>query len=164
MTDVGYDRRTMSRIHVWGFVKAVAAGSLAGAAPMMLMTVPIGLFMALQGTWSEVLVGLRIMFLPLMVSTPVVLVSSVLIGIPTFLLLRRKGLETPTAYAVAGAVMGIVVTICFDLVAGGEASGLLLNLGALAGGVTGWSWWRWGRRPAISASKPSDPDVIEGTS
>lgn len=144
------------RALIWAFAKAVAAGSLAGAGPMMLLTVPLGLFLAAQGTPPDILVGLKTMFLPLMVSTPVVLGSSVLIGVPTFLILRHRNLETQTVYAIAGTIMGAVAPVIMNLAMGGEAGGILLNLGALAGGVTGWSWWYWGRRPFLTAQDTGD--------
>lgn len=79
-----------ARTHAWAFAKAVAAGSLAGAGPMMLLTVPLGMFFILQDTSSNLLDGLKMMFLPLMVSAPVVLASSVLVG-------RHTDLSRPSA-------------------------------------------------------------------
>lgn len=153
MADIMHLLTPRSRTHAMAFAKAVTAGSLAGAGPMMLLTVPLGMVLILQDTSSNLLTALRMMFLPLMVSAPVVLASSVLVGIPTFLVLRRKGLETKAVYAVAGTVMGIVIT---NIAIGGEAGGILMNLGALAGGVTGWSWWHWGRRHYLLAPAAND--------
>jgi hypothetical protein len=158
MADIMHLLTPRSRTHAMAFAKAVTAGSLAGAGPMMLLTVPLGMVLILQDTSSNLLTALRMMFLPLMVSAPVVLASSVLVGIPTFLVLRRKGLETKAVYAVAGTVIGIAISVITNVAMGGEAGGILMNLGALAGGVTGWSWWHWGRRHYVLA--PAANDVV----
>jgi len=170
MHDLDERKTRGSRDLAWAFVRAVAMGSLAGAGPMMLLTLPLGVVVMVQDPSSTgIATGLKAMFIPLMISTPVVLGSSLLLGIPTFLFLRSRGMETRETYAIVGAVMGIAVTIAMNLVMGDEPGGVFMYLGALAGGVTGWSWWRWtGRwpeeetwpdasRPPIAMTNRQDP-------
>jgi len=146
------------RRYVWPFTRSVLAGSVAGAAPMMVLTVPLGLFIAFsedRPSW----VGLQMAMLPLMVSTCFVAVGATLVGLPARWIMRRHGVETQLNYVLAGAGCGALFPLVVSLVTRDEASSMMANFGAIAGAVTGWTWWR---SVNTAPAAPMDTKMEEG--
>ena len=131
------------------FLKSVLAGALTSAAPLMLMTLPLGI-MTLPGIDprnGDVWKAVRLMFLPLAVSLPVAFVGALLIGLPVAMAMRRRGLESEMAYTFAGGAAGALVALPLVLVAGGGGGFVFVSLGTIAGLATGYTWWRTACRP-----------------
>lgn len=137
---------------MWPFLRAVLAGVLAGASPPMLATGGIALSV-LPGALErgeQVLPLLVLAVFPLVYAIPLVLVGSIIIGLPVAVILRKRNSESAAAYVAAGAVGGFVVplTILLSLHAP-SGSYWLCFLGAFSGGVTGATWWT-ARKPRVA--------------
>lgn len=80
-----------------------------------------------------------------------VLVGCILFGLPLTILLKRLRRESQRAYVFAGAAIGYFSLPAYFLLREGEVSGLALGLlGAIAGALTGRTWWRSHRRYATA--------------
>ena len=132
------------------FVKSVLFGGLAGAAPMLTLTVPLGIYSLVNGSpISGVLLCLLVAIFPLIVSVPVVFISIVLFGFPLTLLLKRLQWERASVYISVGAGMGLLLCTTF-LTSWKDSSSYWMSIfGALGGGVTGGTWWVHGRRTHV---------------
>jgi hypothetical protein len=77
------------------------------------------------------------------------MVGCVLFGLPLTFLLKRRKIESQRAYIFAGALIGYLIMPGYFVLTDGEVSGSGLGLlGALAGALTGRTWWRSHRRYA----------------
>lgn len=125
------------------FARAVGWGSLAGASPLLLISIPVGigtLFPANSGSewWS----GIFVVFVPLLVVVPIVLAASVVFGLPLTAWLSRTGVERGQHYVTAGLLLGAIpLFILFNEIM--VLAALLSFGGTLGGGVTGWVWGRY---------------------
>jgi hypothetical protein len=122
------------------FGQAVVFGSLAGALPGFLITVPVAL---LTDFGEGGLSGLLLLISPIMIAAPMVLAGCLLIGLPfTFLLVRLRQ-ERGRYYLLAGFLTGATpFTILMLMPDTGNLVGLLSVAGALGGAVSGWVWGR----------------------
>lgn len=126
------------------FGKAVLLGSLAGGAPMMLITMPAAMISFGEEGYGLSAIG-RALFLgfsPVFLSAMFVIPTAILIGLPAWLVFKWRHWDTPALLAAIGAVAGVVVVwvIVFPL-----AGPMALNaafLAAFSGGVTGYVWGR----------------------
>ncbi|MDP3905711.1 hypothetical protein [Novosphingobium sp.] len=152
----------VDRVAVIAFAKAVLTGAFAAAVPFLLLTVPLGLMLLFDfGDPMGGLNGLLIAAAPLIVTLPIVLGASILIGLPLTYLLRRSGREQGHHYVAAGAFFGGALPSALSLMAGEAASVASLYLalpGALGGALTGWSWGRH-RDTLIAARNSEDADL-----
>jgi hypothetical protein len=125
------------------FVKAVMTGTALGASPFMLITLPLGVGEALSDlSVAGILHALIIIFFPLFWSFIIVLLCSLFLGVPVFLLLKKYDRETMENYVIIGALLGIVVPGAFIFLARAHSGYELCVVGAVAGAVTSWSWAR----------------------
>ena len=140
---------------VGNFARAVWWGSLAGAAPFLLFTIPLGIS-AIDG--SDPVSGLLVALSPLMITGTIVLGATFLIGLPMTAMLSQSGREHQRHYAtvglVAGALLPNLIMVVFldgwDLTAA-----LCFTLpGMIAVTVTGLVWGKW--RQALSDKTASD--------
>lgn len=130
------------------FWKSVLFGTLTGGGPF---AVPITL-LAISILWSDrnfIGVISAILF-PFLVAFPIVLGSSVLVGLPVTFLLKKRGWENVTTYVFLGVIVGFFVPIIVLLIGNAEGGYPLAMLGALSGGVTARTWWVSGREPYVS--------------
>lgn len=125
---------------VRAFLLAVVAGSLAAAAPALLITVPLGLMMVFDDGHLN---GLAIMFAPFVISFPCVLIASLLIGLPLTTVLAWMGRERVEFYVIAGLIIGPVPFLVLMFQADGSSDlAFAAACGAIGGAVTGWVWGR----------------------
>ena len=132
------------------FVQAVLLGAIAAAAPMLVVTGIIGTASILDGGPrgdGVIAPALYLMVLPLVVSLPVVLTASLIVGLPVTLLLKRWNRESAWAYAACGAVAGALIPLVGLLAAGAPSGYWTALLGVIGGAVTGWTWWFTARKP-----------------
>ena len=135
----------VDRVAVIAFAKAVLTGAFAAAAPFLLVTVPLGLILLFDfGDPMGGARGLLIAVAPLIVTLPIVLGASILIGLPLTYLLSRAGRDQGELYVVAGLFFGGILPVAISILAGQAAGGLFYFAipGSLGGAVTGWSWGR----------------------
>lgn len=127
---------------VSAFARAVGWGSLAAAAPFFLISVPIGMSSLFNDNYgSEWWLVIYFMLVPLVVTLPIVLTASLVIGLPLTALLSESGAEKGQHYVAAGVLIGAVpLFILFGEVV--SAAAMLSVGGALGGGVAGWVWGR----------------------
>jgi hypothetical protein len=119
------------------FSKAVTIGALAGASPGLLLTVPFGLslfFDESMGSDAIILIAS-----PFIISFVVVLVSSILIGLPLTFALNRMQAESQPNYVLAGSFAGALIAIAW-IAQGGSGAFWVALFTAAVGGITGWHW------------------------
>jgi len=138
------------------FLRAWAAGTLAGGGPVMLMTVPMGVWSIAGG---HVFSGLFLAVLPLLIAGAATLTAMVVIGLPITALLHSKKKECPRIYGLAGAIFGFIippiVLVTFENAdeVFSTASAIFCIFGALAGTVTAVIWGRF-RKEMNSTTNP----------
>lgn len=135
----------VDRVAVIAFAKTVLTGAFAAAAPFLLVTVPLGLILLFDfGDPMGGARGLLIAVAPLIVTLPIVLGASILIGLPLTYLLSRAGRDQGELYVVAGLFFGGILPVAISILAGQAADALFYFAipGSLGGAVTGWSWGR----------------------
>ena len=127
------------------FGKAVGAGTIAGGGPYFLFTAALAVgdfFSPIDGK-ANLARDFYLAVLPLLVTFPVVLLSSALIGIPTAAILGR-GTDRLRQYVLVGVTAGLLIPLIVLRIAGAEwgvAFGMGLY-GTLSGGVTALIWSR----------------------
>ena len=132
------------------FFQAVFAGVLAGALLPMLGTVALALGAlpsALRGG-GQVLPLFGISILPLIYTVPLVLVGSLVIGLPVTVILKKINRESAAAYVAAGAAGGLVVPLIILLSINAPSGYWACLVGAFSGGMTGATWWT-ARKPNV---------------
>ena len=137
------------------FARAVWWGSLAGAAPFLLFTLPLGLS-AISGT--DPASGLLVAFSPLIISGTIVLGAAFVIGLPMTTVFSQSGREFQRHYAMAGLIAGALVPnfLMVGFLGGWDlAAALWFTVpGMIAGTVTGLVWGKW--REALADDAASD--------
>lgn len=135
------------------FVKSVILGAFSGAFPVLIVTCVLALLSLpdslIQG---NIFPSLWLAILPLVISLPLVLGASILIGLPLTALLKLKGWESAVIYVSVGAITGFIIPIVILLLIKAPAGYWMALLGAFGGGVTGRTWWVSGREPHVSYS------------
>ncbi len=116
-----------------------------GAAFPMMFTVSLALS-STGGNWGWTF---WFAFMPLVVAIIVVLVASVVLGLPLTFFLKRRQQERASVYAGAGAAAGFIIPILLYYRQGGiDLSSIFLAImGTLSGAVTGLTWWLSARKP-----------------
>ena len=126
------------------FFKSVLIGAAAGAAPVLVFTLPLGAVALASGGFmgdGRLLPCLWIGFLPLIVAAPLVLAASVIFGLPLTAILKRRSLESSLAYTSAGAGLGFMIVPILLLLMRAPEGYWMASLGAIGGAVTGRTWW-----------------------
>lgn len=156
----------VDRVAVIAFAKAVLTGAFAAAAPFLLLTVPFGLVALFD--FGDPMGGARGLLIaavfPLIITLPIVLAASILIGLPLTYLLSRAGRDQGERYVVAGLFFGGVLPVAISILALADVSVSLFYSalpGALGGAVTGWSWGR--HRDALIAARNAEQADLEPT-
>lgn len=134
------------------FAKSVFFGALTGAAPFLLGTTMIAVTSLPSGIDGDGRIFPTVWFaaLPLIVTIPIVLSASIVIGLPLTLILRRQGRETEAAYIGTGAMVGFALPIICLLATRGAEGYWMSALGAASGAVTGRTWWASAREQNVS--------------
>ncbi len=126
------------------FARAVGWGTLAGAAPyLVLFMIPLAFTYWGDGSIADIAI---LFAYPLAVSGAMVLGSAVLFGLPLTAILSRDPKEDASIYGLAGFGLGAAVPAAVILILGGEWGGEIVFFaipGAFAGLVTGLGWGRW---------------------
>jgi hypothetical protein len=136
---------------MWRFMKAVLLGALASAALPTVFTIWIASMLLPEikrGDHVAFWQAAYVVVLPLMVALPVVLISAVVVGLPTAAFLKWRRRESRAADLATGAIAGTIIpvaTLALQPAQDGHWIGLL---GAVGGGVTAHVWW--------SSARPSD--------
>ncbi|MBB4615213.1 hypothetical protein [Novosphingobium taihuense] len=134
------------RRYVVPFLRSTLAGVLTASFLPFLFAVVILIASIVTGEPTQALVTLYVFVIALACITAVITSVSLMIGLPTSILLRRLGQYTKRAHVVAGVILGFLAFPVLFATTGdqeGDASFLLLYVySALAGGVTADSWWR----------------------
>jgi hypothetical protein len=130
---------------MWPFVKSVLLGALAGSAPFLVFTGTLVATSLPRGFNGD---G-QLAVLPLLVATPIVLVSSILIGLPLTVVLRRRGSESRFAYIASGGAAGFIIPPVILFLMSAPSGYWIAILGAVGGGVTGRTWWASARDPEV---------------
>lgn len=96
-----------------------------------------------------------LMFAPLIITLPCVLVASIVFGLPLTAILSHFGKEKGEYYVIAGTAFGALpfLIIPMFLQNGSTDFGYIAVMGALGGAVTGWQWGRYRDEPFA----PSNP-------
>lgn len=155
----------VDRVAVIAFAKAVLTGAFAAAAPVLVLTVPFGLVALFD--FDDPMGGARGLLIaavfPLIITLPIVLGASILIGLPLTYLLSRAGRDQGELYVVAGLFFGGVLPVAISILAGQAAGGLFYFAipGSLGGAVTGWSWGRY--RDALNLARHTEHPDLEPT-
>ncbi len=146
--------------HFRAFFRATLWGGFAGGGVFLLLTVPIGISLLIDG---EIGGGISFALLPLIISGIGTLAGMVLIGLPLTIFLREYSREFQRTYAIVGAIGGLLLpTIFFGFLDGfhvetlGSAAITLGMFGVLAGGVAGNVWGSW--RASLAAARSPDGD------
>ncbi len=127
-------------------LRAIFWGSFAGGAPLLPLTVPIGLVTAFTDGSPEMLLFALV---PWLVSLAFVVPAFLLLCLPLTSVLRGRPADNHRSYVIAGLFAGIIFPTVIGLLAEGldvsfALGGLFLGLfGAVAGGVTGYVWGSW---------------------
>lgn len=131
----------MRTTQITSFSKAVAAGTVAGGGPYLFVTVPLAVGELLAGE-LDISRSLYLATLPLIVALVLVLSGSVIVGIPTAIILSRRHWETLGRYVLIGATAGVLIPFVGLLLMGGEWDSALAMgiLGAFSGSVTAFVW------------------------
>lgn len=140
-----------ARRYVSAFAKSVAMGSIAGGAPVMIITAPLAIMLFIDGfrghsygaPWSP----LYLAFLPLIISTPIALCASISIGLPVAVICAALRLKSALPLIISGMLVGFCIPLLFLLLTRAPAGYWVSVLGALGGGVTGHTWWVATREP-----------------
>ncbi|MBD8555875.1 hypothetical protein IFT84_15305 [Rhizobium sp. CFBP 8762] len=125
------------------FLKAVLFGTLAGAGPILLITVTFALLSLPDGGIKgpgSLPQTLQMVFLPLAVAFPIVLVSSLVFGIPVTFILRRLRAESSNTYTFTAGFIGMLIPLAGCL--WWDVQDWICLLGFFSGAVTGSVWWR----------------------
>jgi hypothetical protein len=129
------------------FAKSVLFGSIAGAAPVLLLTVPYGIA-SFAGRSGLVLFSLSVLA-PLLGSAVLVTTSSVVVGLPLTALLKRQNWESAVTYTTVGGLTGFAIMILALLLTSPTGAYWPALFRALGGAVTGQTWWVSTRRPHV---------------
>ena len=133
----------MNRDAARAFAKAVFWGGVGAAVPGLLVTVPLGLNMLIEGDRTMGVAGsLYLIVMPLLVTWPLALGGMLLLGLPITWLFQRSGKENGRFYLLAGMVAGSLPFLLLGLHP--DFIGLMLASvpGGLGGIVAGWHWGR----------------------
>ncbi|MBU7581245.1 MAG: hypothetical protein KAF27_12410 [Porphyrobacter sp.] len=136
------------------FFRAVGWGTLAGGAPYTVLLM-IPLVMSSLDYRSLANIALVLAY-PLILSGAFVLGSALVFGLPLTAVLSRRGRDHGGSYAIAGLVLGTLVSSMIHLGLAREinAETLFFALpGAFAGLVTGTSWGRWRERRQVDQGR-----------
>lgn len=125
------------------FLKSVMVGTLAGAWLPLIFTVFMAMFMIADvASGREKLTWvLAVAIAPILVTLPIVLLASLLIGLPATFVLKRFQAETCDAYVWLGAVSGFGIPLVILGLLGAQEGWWMSLLGAFSGGMTGRTWW-----------------------
>jgi len=132
------------------FFRAVLIGTLAGATPPLLITIPLALISLDDGGFNGTLLSsLMIGIAPLLVTFPIVLACCLCVGLPAVAILRRCKRESASNYVALGCIGGGIVPIILlwimstpDMWEPTSNVWWLALLGTFSGGVTATSWAR----------------------
>jgi hypothetical protein len=146
-----------------GFGKAVAWGTLAGAAlPLVLTTILVilslpDLFSGQMSIWQT----LYLLFLPLIVVFPIVLLACIIFGLPLTALLKWMNRERLSLYVWIGFAIGLLLPVAILVQIGASDGYWMAALGAISGTVTGNVWWTEARESHAFSSKQTPPRAGE---
>ena len=124
------------------FSKAVLHGTLAGGLPPMLMTLPIAI-----GDYIDPISGGRSLLkdiylagMPIWISFTLVLVTSIIVGLPVHFIIQKQRIASETLYLLAGSLAGFLVPLAVLFAIGAVAGFWMAGLGAFSGVMTARSW------------------------
>lgn len=108
----------------------------------MVLTLPlaIGDFIEPMSGKRRLLTDIYLAGLPLWIAFAIVLLSSVIVGLPVHYILEKRRIASHTTYVVAGVLAGFLVPLLILLAIGAVAGFWMATLGAFSGGVTAHFW------------------------
>ena len=125
------------------FLKAVVVGILAGAAPFLFFSIPLGLIALFESIDSGHADWGMLWFVisPLVVTSCFVLPACLIFGLPVFWILRHRGQESIEAYVAFGGFLGLLPPLVFIAIYADSWGWAWLGLlGAFSGAFTAFSW------------------------
>jgi hypothetical protein len=135
------------------FCYAVASGTVAGGLIPLLLSFfivftfsPYGDPEAIDSVWWDLTLAVS----PIVVTFAIVLLSSLIIGLPATALLARFRKESSAAYVALGLGAGFFLPLIILLAADAAVLWWIALFGAFSGAVTGRTWWTFGRAPLRS--------------
>ncbi len=133
---------------------AVLVGSAVPVVPLTLFSVAAAALYAMD-RWDRdgaVWTMLSLVFLPSLVTVPIVAAASVIVGLPIHSHLVRTGRAGDLAYSLAGGLVGFALPMALVLWDGSADNLMLPMLGLVSGAATGHAWWK--ARPPGGTSSP----------
>lgn len=130
---------------VKAFGKAVVLGTLAGAFPVLIVTIGIAIWSLPEGGIfgaGSIDVTLLFAIYPLIIAFPVVALAALLIGLPLLFLLRHLDAERRYIYVTSGALGGLAIVHAALSSGGNEGLGWIYFVGLACGAATAYVWWR----------------------
>jgi hypothetical protein len=120
----------------------------------MAFTVPmavVSFFQPLSGPKYNIWASIYFAFVPLLVSFPIVLAASSIIGLPADYLLRRHLLARTQAYVITGIIAGGLLSLAALVAIGVQGESLwICSWGAFSGAMAGLTWSRSITQPVKS--------------
>ena len=105
--------------------------------------------------------ALYLLGLPLIVAFPIVLLASIVFGLPLTALLRWTKREGFSVYVGSGFAIGSLIPIAILVLVGATDGYWTAVLGAISGAVTGYVWWTDARERLDFNSNQVPPRVGE---
>ena len=102
---------------------------------------------------------LYLLGLPLIVAFPIVLLASIVFGLPLTALLRRINREWFGVYVPVGFAIGSLIPIAILALIDATAGYWTAALGAISGAVTGYVWWAEARAHHDFNSEQTPPPL-----
>lgn len=133
----------------FALLRAILIGGVIGATPFIWLTIAWALETRTgleSGLWPVFERAEPFCLAALLISVAIVLVASMVIGLPLTYYLKHTRQESGGAYIGVGALAGFVSTVILLFLLGIDELFWLPFVAALSGAVTGASWWRSMRR------------------
>ncbi|WP_271078865.1 hypothetical protein [Aurantiacibacter sp. MUD61] len=127
--------------HLKAFGVAVAAGTMAGGGPWLLLSIPLAIDRL--GTIG-LLDAIRVMLAPLLFGAPFALLGMLTVGLGATRLLHHNSRESMLSYLAAGVIGGAIIALLFVLILSGELTEypLFAIFSVLGGAGASLTWGR----------------------
>ncbi|MBH5321617.1 hypothetical protein [Aurantiacibacter sediminis] len=127
--------------HLKAFCAAVAAGTMGGGGPWLLLSIPLAIDRL--GTIG-LLDAIRVMLAPLLFGAPFALLGMLTVGLGATRVLHHISRESILSYLAVGAIGGAIIALLFVLILSGELTEypLFAIFSVLGGAGASLTWGR----------------------